>query len=39
MVVSIALQADIGWYDSLVAYLGSIDPVLAAFYATSFTWL
>lgn len=27
-----------GWYDALVTYLGSIDPVLAAFYATMFTW-
>lgn len=27
-----------GWYDSLIEYLGSIDPVLAAFYATTFTW-
>ncbi|SHI86326.1 zinc transporter, ZIP family [Mesonia phycicola] len=25
-------------YDNLVDYLGSIDPVLAAFYATLFTW-
>ena len=27
-----------GWYNALVNYLGSIDPVRAAFYATMFTW-
>ncbi|MDC3252924.1 ZIP family metal transporter [Crocinitomicaceae bacterium] len=37
--LSIALQTELGWYDSLVNYLGSIDPVLAAFYATTFAWL
>ncbi|NRA10773.1 MAG: ZIP family metal transporter [Crocinitomicaceae bacterium] len=26
------------WYNEMVTYLGSIDPVLAAFYATMFTW-
>ena len=27
------------WFDSVVDYMGSIDPILAAFYATVFTWL
>ena len=34
----ILATSDLGWYDSMVAYLGTIDPVLAAFYATMFTW-
>lgn len=33
------MEDNLGWYDSLIQYLGSIDPVLAAFYATTFCWI
>ena len=33
------METSTGWYDGLIAYLSTIDPVLAALYATIFTWM